>query len=132
MPIRYTVEGRFTREFWSGPVTIDEVREHWRTMVADPRTARAKRNLADVRELEVRFTSDELRRAVGEILLPVAARYAGLRTAILVGSEVNFGVSRQYEVFAEAFGEDRYTFTDEAEAHAWLAGTATPAEDPHA
>lgn len=79
---------------------------------------RIGRALTDVRQAELGFSGEELAEAVETVAAP-ALRGHHWRAAIVVRSPVQFGVSRQFEVFAQQFGENGI-FYDPAEARRWL------------
>jgi hypothetical protein len=106
-------------ETWTGRITRDIIADYWREFVNDPAIQLCTKDLTDVREAEPDFTDRELRDLIHSILLPAANKFHGLRTAILVGSAEQYGISRQYTVFAEYFGEAAI-FTDEERAREWL------------
>lgn len=120
MPISYTVdrEQRILFSTWIGKITADDLRRHWATAFADPEALAIGRSLADVREASPALTGDEMAELVREIAAP---RLAG-RTwtvALLVAKPAQYGVSRQYQVFAEQFSRDSI-FYDRDEAVRWL------------
>ena len=84
------------------------------------RLATAERTLADLRAAEIRFTGQELSDLVLGVVLP---RLGGRdwKTAIVVDQPIQFGVSRQYQVFADRYSTD-CIFHDPEEAIGWLLG----------
>jgi hypothetical protein len=120
MPITYTVdtEQNVVLVTWRGDVTGDEYRAHLRTMLQDPDALRAGRSLTDLREANVLAHGAELNAILDAEALP---RLGGRqwKTAVLVSSNVNFGVARQYQILAESENTDG-VFRDYAEALAWL------------
>lgn len=120
MPISYAVdsERNFVLVTWQGDVTEDEYRAHLRTMLEDPDALRAGRCLTDVRQAHSLLSGAQLNAAATAEAIP---RLAGRpwKTAVLVGSTVNYGVARQYQILSESESSDR-VFRDPAAALAWL------------
>ena len=115
---RYDPAEGLVRACWDGPITAGDVREYWTARVAELEAQPGRRALVDMRTCEVRFTGGEMRELVRTILRPHFAN-RGHRVAILVRDPVQFGTSRQFQVFFELLGESEI-FQDEAEALAWL------------
>jgi len=120
MPIHYVVrpQDEFVNVIWSGTITADDLRQSWSTILADPEVLRIGRTLTDLRDADLDFSGDELAQVVQDVALPVLTG-RDWRAAILVRSPVQFGVSRQYQVFADAIGEDA-VFFDPVAARDWL------------
>lgn len=119
-PITYSIDRArdFILEVWRGLVTADDLRAHWGAFLENADVMRIRRTLVDMREAELQFTGQELSHLVSDLVIP---RLGGLdwKTAILVAQPVQFGVSRQYQVFAESYSADSI-FYDVDEAIAWL------------
>ena len=119
-PISYSIDTSrdVIFEVWRGEVTAADLRRHWEAYFADPMAMGVRRTLVDLRDATIRFTGTELSSLVAVVALP---RLKGLtwKTAIVVGQPVQFGVSRQYSVFAEGFSTD-CIFADANEALRWL------------
>jgi len=120
MPISYAVDrtAGLVRSTWSGVVSARDLAQHWRLLLSDPVAFSLRRSLADMREAEFSFTGDELRHLVDTIVLP-AMRDLHWTVAMLVVRPDQFGVCRQYQVFAESFSRDSIFF-DLDEALHWL------------
>jgi hypothetical protein len=106
--------------YWSGPVTIRDISDHWALMLNDNDALLCGKCFVDVRKSDPRFTGEELRQLVKTVLEP-ALQGGGWKSAILVEKPVQYGVARQYQVFTETFSEDAI-FTDEVAAHEWIRG----------
>jgi hypothetical protein len=115
---RYDPAEGLVRACWDGPITAGDVREYWTARVAELEAQPGRCALVDMRTCEVRFTGSEMRELVRTILRPHFAN-RGHRVAILVRDPVQFGTSRQFQVFFELLGESEI-FQDEAAALAWL------------
>lgn len=119
MPISYTIdyEHRIVRTVWTADVSADDVRSHWLTYLDDPMVMALRRTLTDLRAANLKFTGEELYELIRDVVVP-RLEGVGWKTAILVAQPEQFGVSRQYQVFAQ-YSEDSI-FHDEARALAWL------------
>ncbi len=108
----------FVEVIWSARNTAVELSRRWSEILTDPEVLRIGRALTDVRQAELGFSGEELAEVVDTVAAP-ALRGHYWRAAIVVRSPVQFGVSRQFEVFAHQFGESGI-FYDPAEARRWL------------
>ena len=120
MPIKYDVDGSkgVVFEYWSGGISAQDVSEHWARLLSDPDALACATSLADVRDAEPRLTDVELRRLVETIAVPIL-KGKSWKSAILVQKPVQFGMARQFHIFAEAYSKDAI-FTDEKAARDWL------------
>ncbi len=107
MPITYSIDNSLgvIFEVWRGHITVESLGEYWKAYLANPDVMKCRRTLADIRESEIAFTGAEISNAITSIVVP---RLGGKtwRTAILVAAPVQFGISRQYQAFAELYSED--------------------------
>ena len=120
MPISYSIdhERRFIVETWTGDVAEADLAAHWRHYLADPEVLAVRRTLVDLRRGRILFKGDQLANLVDRIVRP-ALNGRDWKTAILVSDPLQFGVSRQYQVFAETYSRDAI-FDSEDAALAWL------------
>jgi hypothetical protein len=120
MPIQYRIDraAGIIEETWSGTITIGDLREYWRGYLADPEVLALRRTVADLREADIAFTGRELDMLVQSLVIPVLGDL-GWKTALVVGRPVQFGVGRQYQVFAERYSHDAI-FDDPDMAKVWL------------
>jgi hypothetical protein len=120
MPISYSIDADrgLIVEAWQGDVTAADLRGYWHGYLADPRVMALRRTLVDLRQARILFTGEELFDLVCDVVQPALA---GRRwtTAILVARAVQLGVSKQYQVFAEAYSRDAI-FDDYDKALRWL------------
>jgi hypothetical protein len=120
MPITYSIDADrgLIVEAWQGDITAADLRRYWQAYLADPRVMALRRTLADLRQARILFTGAELFDLVCDVVKPALA---GQRwtTAIVVARAVQFGVSKQYQVFAEAYSRDAI-FDDYDTALRWL------------
>jgi len=105
-------------ETWTGDVTAQDLAEHWKVYLGDPAVMALRKTLVDLRNARIVFTGAQLASLVVTIAVP-ALRGRSWRSAFLVRDPVQFGVSRQYQVFAETYSRDSI-FGSEDEALAWL------------
>lgn len=120
MPISYSVdrERGLITEIWTGDVLAADLAAYWREYLADPDVMAIRRTLVDLRQCRILFTGAQLSAVVSGTVLP-KLEGADWKTAIVVDHPVQFGVSRQYQVFAESFSVDSI-FGDPDAAIAWL------------
>lgn len=120
MPITYIVDPdhRFIVETWTGSVGREDLRKHWRVYLADAEVLDIRRTLVDLREAAIQFTGEEMDALIAAVVLPKLEGRTW-KTAIVVDCPVQFGVSRQYQVFAERYSTDSI-FSDPQSAVAWL------------
>lgn len=120
MAISYRVrpEVGFIEESWIGEIDAGELANHWRSFLSDPAVLALRRTLVDLTAATILFRGAELDELVEKIVLP---RLGGKSwtTAIVVADPVQFGVSRQYQVFAERYSKD-CIFSNREAAVKWL------------
>ena len=120
MAITYDVDASkgVVFEYWSGEISARDIAEHLTRLLSDPQALACARSLVDVSEAEPRLTDVELRHLVDTIAIP-RLKDKGWTSAILVQKPVQFGMARQFQIFAEVYSKDAI-FTDEKAARAWL------------
>ncbi len=120
MPITYSIdrEDNLIVENWTGEVCGDELADHWRGYVDNPEVMEIRKTIADLRESHISITGSELDFLIRSIVLPKIGEL-GWKTAIVVSDPLQYGLSRQYQVFAERYSEDAI-FNDMDEARRWL------------
>ena len=79
-----------------------------------------RRTLVDLRQAEIVFPGSDLERLIQSLVLPVL-KGKDWKTAIVVEKSHQFGVSRQYQTFADHYSKDAI-FYDLGEARLWLIG----------
>ncbi len=102
-------------------MTIDDLRDYWRVYLADTEVLGPRRTVAGRRDADIAFTGRELQVLVNTLVLPILGD-GDWKTAIIVRHPVQFGVARQYNVFADHYGED-LIFHAPHEARMWLSAT---------
>ncbi len=124
MPIseRFDHERRWVETTIEGPVTFADFESHWHRELA----ARGEGypELIDGRSAEVAFDAHDVRRMVEVLRLVAASRPLG-PTAILVQSDVGFGMVRMLSLLVEPFCAVQ-PFRDRASAERWLEGLGEP------
>lgn len=120
MPITNTLNRdlNFIHEVWSGPISAMDLEKYWKVFLGDPEVLRCRRTLADLRDCVIQFNGHDLGQLVERLVLPVLGTMKW-RTAVVTGQPVQFGVVRQYEVFADFYSTDSL-FEDEQSALDWL------------
>ncbi len=120
MPISYSIDHlrQLVLVSWTGDITARHVRAHWKKMLADPEALAAGRSLADLRNCNFLLSGSELSSLVEEVAVP---RLEGRKwkTALVIARSGQYGVSRQYHVFAERFSTDAI-FEDYDKALDWI------------
>ena len=119
-PISYAIDHNLgvIFEVWRGDVTADALRRYWESYLEDPDVLALRKTLVDLRDASIQFTGAELSSLVEAIVVP-ALKGRTWTTAIVAGQSVQFGVSRQYQVFAEHYSQDSI-FHDYDTALQWL------------
>lgn len=122
MTIRYTIDHQqqVIFETWHGEVGMSELNTYWQRILVDAEVLAIRRTLVDLRNAEIRFTGSELASMVNSVVIPMLGGKSW-KTALLIEKDVQFGVSRQYQVFAEIFSQDAI-FRDHEAALRWLLG----------
>lgn len=119
MPITYSISAdkAVIHEVWVGDISIKDLKEYWATYLQDPDVMTIRKTLVDLRQATILFTGQELSNLI-RIVVPVLQGKDWI-TALLVEEAVQFGVSRQYQVFAELYSNDSI-FHDPKKAEQWL------------
>ena len=119
MPLSYHFDSARRRLFTraSGPVTFAEIREHLQAERVDRYLGSDE--VIDGREATVAFSQQEVRQVV-DLLRELGAREALGPTAVVVSSDVAYGVMRMVEALISDVCAVK-PFRDMAEAERWLA-----------
>jgi len=120
MPISYSIDTQrsLILEVWVGDISANDLAEHWVAYLADPNVLSIRRTLVDLRKSRLHFSGEDLARLISAMVTP-ALQGRNWITAIIVAKEAQFGVSRQYQVFAESYSHDAI-FRDYDQALQWL------------
>ena len=131
MPVTYRIDkaNRIIRTRCVGPVTIEEVIEHFRELERDPDGAGLLDVLLDLTEqtsIPKKEYLHQITREIGRIREKVRFGIC----AVAAGSDVLFGMLRMFEVFAENQFQEIRVFRTVSEAAAWLAARRPTPSDP--
>jgi len=120
MPVSYSFSGSLIRMDLAGICPMTEIRETLTDAMADPAFPAGGVALIDLRHSESLATrSSEEILAISEFASPkMAARCR--RCALVVETELQFGIMRMGEVFAERHQLDTMVFYDIPSALEWL------------
>jgi hypothetical protein len=120
MPIHYTIDAGtgIIHETWTGEVDASDLGDYWRNYLTDSQVLELRTTLVDMRDAHLRFSGTELRHLITTVVDPVLQGRDWL-TAIVVADPVQYGVSRQYHVFADHYSKDAI-FSDRDAALGWL------------
>jgi hypothetical protein len=121
MPITYRIERERSLIFetWTGEIRAEHLAAHWKRYLADAEVLEIRRTIVDLRASAIGFNGDELRFLVESIVLPALKDRKWKTAIVVVGGSVEFGVSRQYQVFAGQYSQDSI-FASLAEAEKWI------------
>jgi hypothetical protein len=99
MPISYTIdeEAQLVRIVGTGRVADEEMVKCVSSLRKDPKLAPDMNTLSDMREIEVGFTSEGVARMI-DVMESTAHRRSASKAAIVVGSDVAFGMGRMFEM----------------------------------
>jgi hypothetical protein len=120
MPITYSIDRdkQLIHETWTGEIHLKDLAAYWEKYLADPEVLEIRRTIVDLRPATICFSGLDFDALIEDIVLPVLGDRKWL-TAIVVGDAVQFGVSRQYQVFAGRYSRDSI-FTNVDEAEQWI------------
>jgi hypothetical protein len=113
-------EKKLITEVWTGEVQSQDLAAYWKSYLEDPDVMAIRRTLVDLRQAEILFNGFDLDMLVKRIVLP-ALNGRDWKTAIVVEKSFQYGLSRQYQVFAERYSKDAIFYNSE-EARQWLMG----------
>jgi len=120
MPVTYSFEGRLFRLKCSGNHTPEDVKTAFVKALKDQDFPKDAALLMDMSQSESfgQRTDDEIR-SVAQFPAPWIEKI-GNKCAVLVTSDLFYGLSRMGAVFAEAVGIDAQVFRNVDEALEWL------------
>jgi hypothetical protein len=120
MPIIYTIdqEEKLITEVWTGEVNAEDLAAYWKRYLKDPDVLAIRRTIVDLRQANMLFTGAELDGLIQSIVLP-ALQGRDWKTALVVESPLQRGVSRQYQHFAHYYSKDAI-FHNLEDARNWL------------
>jgi len=128
MPITYEIDKArgVIRTRCVGHVVFAEVAEHFRTLFLDPACPERLDVLLDLSEMTSVPGVEQLKAVPGEIGR-IRDRVRFEACAIVATSDLLFGLTRMFEVFAEEQFRTTCVFRDASEAEAWLIAQQMPA-----
>ena len=122
MPVNYQIDkvNRIIRTKCIGPVTIEEVVEHFRVLERDPDCPDRVDVLLDLSEQTSIPKKENLQEVTGQIR-KIRGRVQFGACAIIACTDALFGMLRMFEVFANEYFRESCVFRAASEAEAWLA-----------
>ncbi len=105
-------------EYWEGAITAEDLAQYWRVLTADDEAMLIRRSIADVKEIEIRFSGEEMHKSILTILEP-ALKDRKWKAAIVVNSPLQYGVARQFTTLAQLVTEASI-FDESSLAFDWL------------
>src|SRR3954464_10987794 len=117
MPITYTINHQkgLIRETWKGKIRGADLAAYWQHYLADPEVLAIRRTVVDLRAATIDFSGLDFDALIRTVVLPVLGELKWI-PAVVVADLVQFGISRQYQVFAERYSRDSiFKSVDEAE-----------------
>jgi hypothetical protein len=120
MPITYTIDHdqKLITEIWTGEIRADDLAEYWKQYLLDADVMAIRRTIVDLRQAVILFDGWDLNNLIQSIVLP-ALKERDWKTAIVVDSPSQFGMSRQYQALAGHYSKDAI-FRSMEEARSWL------------
>jgi hypothetical protein len=104
----------------TGEVTPVAEQEMYNTISADPRYVKDINILVDRRDSTMKMVGKDVRDFVVK-LKPMTEQFGKPRIAVVVGSTVDYGMHRMFQLFAEGvIKHDYHVFRDLDKALAWL------------
>ena len=122
MPMTYTIdkETGVVRIVGTGLLTDEEMVQCVSSLRADPRLEPEMNSLSDMRDIEVGFSRNGIDRMI-EVMKASSERRAAAKAAIVVSSDVAFGMGRMLEIVSDGKVEPRFrVFRDMDSALSWL------------
>lgn len=121
MAVTYDVilEGRMVLEYWSGKVTRDDVVEHERRHLADPRIILGASVLIDANEAYFGIAEKEVREIMDSLYGSFPRPLRIKKCALLVNSQT-YPLAQAYEKEGITYGISAIAFSNLAIACTWL------------
>ncbi len=120
MGVTYEIADGVLRWALAGQFTGDDVRANRSAIRDDPGFRPGMPVLIDCREMRTLLPAEELRALAAEMFRPPASASERWRYAVLVATDVGFGLARMYGAFVPDPAVDIRPFRDPEEALAWL------------
>ena len=121
MPITYRVDREkwLIFESWVGVVGADDLAAYWTQYLTDADVLKIRRTIVDLRGAIITFNGDDLRFLVDSLVRPKLSNLKWKTAIVVTGGSVEFGVSRQYQVFAGHYSTDSI-FENLEDADNWI------------
>ena len=103
----------------TGKITFAGIRAEMTKLPTTPGFNPDMPGLIDLRQATVSLTGDEIRQ-IADAIKANAKTYRGARRALLIKSDLMFGLYRMFAIFASDSEAEYRVFRDENQAHAWL------------
>jgi hypothetical protein len=125
MPIRYQIDQSHSlvRLDLSDPLDNGQILETLTRLLSDPALVHGLNLLSDHSGLDFTATT-EIVKSIPALLDKLAERIGPFRCALVVPSDVSFGMARMTEVFAERTSAEVRAFRSLEEAELWSASPA--------
>ena len=127
MPVRYSIDPglQLVRTVFSGELTDADLREHVRSLHADPAFNAKMRELVDLTGVtRATVTADGVATIAASLVHSPHAR-----RALVASTDEVFGLSRMYQLYRDRIGaEELQVFRESVPALEWL-GLDSPPED---
>jgi hypothetical protein len=120
LSISYIIEDGILRTRLLGDVTPDDVRSYRTAVRSDPAARHGLLALVDCREASKLFSTADLKILAAEAVEMYRHTAVRQRCAVLVASDVAFGLARMYEVLLKDTPIDLEFFRNAEEAMSWL------------
>jgi len=121
MPVTYQIDkaNGIIRTRCTGPVTIEEVIDHFRVLEQDPDCPVCVDVLLDLSE-ETSVPKKENLQDVTREISRIRGTVQFGTCAIVACTDALYGMLRMFEVFAEQYFRESYVFRKTSEAESWL------------
>ena len=103
----------------TGKITIAGIRAEMTKLPTLPGFNPDMPGLIDLRQATVALTGDDIRQ-IADAIKAHPKTYSGARRALLVNSDLMFGLYRMFATFASDSEAEYRIFRDEKQAHDWL------------
>jgi len=120
LAISYIIEDGNLFTTFLGDVTPDDVRSYRAAVRIDPAARPGLLALVDCRGASTLFSTADLKILAAEAVVAYALTAIRQRCAVLVASDVAYGLARMYEVLLKDTPIDLEFFRDAEEATSWL------------
>jgi len=121
MPITYKIDRgkNLIFETWTGEIRLEDLAVYWRQYLADAEVLKIRRTIVDLSSSVINFSGDDLWSLIESLVMPALKGREWTTALVVTGGSVEFGVSRQYQVFAGRYSKDAI-FATLAEAEKWI------------